>query len=83
MGVAINQYSVVAVGIPTLLIAVFLCWRFLGTRYAIIVPSIVVLAFFTSQLIVGGGTSTYASAEDFEAAVSSGDPVFLVLYSHL
>ena len=83
MGVAINQYSVVAVGIPTLLIAVFLCWRCLGTRYAIIVPSIVVLAFFASQLIVGGGTSTYASAEDFEAAVSSGDPVFLVLYSHL
>ena len=83
MGVAINQYSVIAVGIPTLLIAAFLCWRFLGTRYAIVVPSIVVLAFFASQLLIGDGASTYASAEDFEAAVSSGDPVFLVLYSHL
>ena len=83
MGLAINQYSAVAVGIPTLLIATFLCWRFLGLRYAISIPSVVVLAFFAFQVIIGGGTGTYASAEDFESAVSSGNPVFLVLYSHL
>jgi heme A synthase len=83
MGVVINQYSSVVVGIPTLLIAAFLCWRFLGLRYAISIASVVLLTFFAFQVVIGGGTSTYASSEDFESAVSSGDPVFLVLYSHL
>ena len=77
----INQYSFVVIGLIILVIIAFLSWRLMGIRYAVPVAGLTLVILVAFQLLLSTDANTYSSVGAFDNALTSGEPVLLVLYS--
>ena len=77
----INQYSFIGTVLLILVIITFLSWRLIGIKYTVPVTGLTFVLLVAFQLILGTNTNTYSSVEAFDNVLTSGNPVFLVLYS--
>ena len=77
----INQYSFIVIGLLILTIITFLSWRLIGMKYAVSVVGLTFVSLVAFQLLLSTNTNTYSSVDAFDNALTSGNPVLLVLYS--
>ena len=77
----INQYSFIVIGLLILAIITFVGWRLIGMKYAVFVTGLTFVLLVAFQLLLSTNTNTYSSVEAFDNVLTSGNPVFLVLYS--
>ena len=77
----INQYSFIVIGLLILAIITFVSWRLIGMKYIVFVAGLTFVLLVVFQLLLSTNTNTYSSVEAFDNVLTSGNPVFLVLYS--
>ena len=77
----INQYSFIIIGLLILAILTFLSWRLIGKKYIVPVAGLTFVLLVAFQVLLSTNTNTYSSVEAFDNVLTSGNPVFLVLYS--
>ena len=77
----INQYSFIIIGLLILAILTFLSWRLIGKKYTVPVAGLTFVLLVAFQVLLSTNTNTYSSVEAFDNVLTSGNPVFLVLYS--
>ena len=77
----INQYSFIGTGLLILAIITVLSWRLIDIRYTVPVAGLTFVLLVVFQLVLSTNTNTYSSVDAFDNALTSGNPVLLVLYS--
>lgn len=77
----INQYSFIFIGLLILVITAFLSWRLIGIKFTVPVAGLTFVLLVAFQLLLSTNVNTYSSVGAFDNALTSGEPVLLVLYS--
>ena len=77
----INQYSFIFIGLLILAITAFLSWRLIGIKFTVPVAGLTFVLLVAFQLLLSTNANTYSSVGAFDVALTSGEPVLLVLYS--
>ena len=77
----INQYSFIFIGLLILAITAFLSWRLIGIKFTVPVAGLTFVLLVAFQLLLSTNVNTYSSVGAFDNALTSGEPVLLVLYS--
>jgi len=82
MAMLINSYSFVALGLLTLLLMALVTWRLFNPEWAAAIAAVTFVFLVAFQLMVSTKANTVSSLEDFNNALTSGEPVLLELYSN-
>ena len=82
MTLLINSYSFVALGLLILLIMALLTWRLFSPTWATATVAVTFVSLVAFQLMASTKANTVSSPEDFNNALTSGEPVLLELYSN-
>ena len=77
----INQYSFIVIGLLILVIITFFSWRLIGKKHTAPVAGLTLLLLVAFQLLLSTNTNTYSSVDALDDALTSSNPVLLVLYS--
>lgn len=77
----INQYSFIFIGLLILVITAFLSLRLIGIKFTVPVAGLTFVLLVAFQLLLSTNVNTYSSVGAFDNALTSGEPVLLVLYS--
>lgn len=79
----VNQYSFVIVVVIVIGLVSLLSSRFVGTKYVLLISGLIFVAFVVFQFQFKTNGTKYVTVESFEQALSSGEPVAVVMYSDL
>ena len=82
MALLINSYSFVALGLLILLVTALLTWRLFSPKWAAAAVAVTFVSLVAFQLMASTKANTVSSPEDFNNALTSGEPVLLELYSN-
>ena len=82
MALLINSYSFVALGLLILLVMTLLTWRLFNPKWAAAIAAVTFVFLVAFQLMASTRANTISSPEDFNNALTSGEPVLLELYSN-
>ena len=82
MALLINSYSFVALGLLSFLVMTLLTWRLVNPTWAAAIAAVTFVFLVAFQLMASTKANTVSSPEDFNNALTYGEPILLELYSN-